>query len=532
MLKKFYTSAFDNEILLLTDDSCYSYKTVKSLIISAIEIIQNKKQNIVISEDNNLNFIIKFMACIFAHKNIYLVSDRKKIKDIEVDFDLFDECNFYEIKKTDFPQIDTRKIIINFLTSGSTAKAKIISKSLYNLIKEAEDLGTELKLKDLTAASTTTMCHLFGMTFHLMYPLVNSLKIYTPSILYADKLKVENLILVSTPAFLNTIEKYKTDFPIAPKYIITAGSKLNDTVFEYLENKTNIIEIYGSTETGVIAHKEHFNERLNLFKNVEIKVNEDNIEVQSPYIYEGKTVINDKAETDGRSLIIKNRTDRIFKIQDKRISAEEIENNLKEHEFINECYITQNAQKLACICVLSKSGQNFLIENGMLKLTKYLKNHIKNYSEIFPQKWKFIDIIPRTQTGKINKELINHIFNLNLSFPVILNRNEIENKIEYEILFYKSCNFFNGHFPEFKILPGIVQLYFAKEFANIHFNLELGQGQWKKIKFSNIILPDSIVKLNIEKKEKYVEYKFFDDSKIYSSGMFMGENVFKELQCI
>ena len=105
-----------------------------------------------------------------------------------------------------------------------------------------------------------------------------------------------------------------------------------------------------------------------------------------------------------------------------------------------------------------------------------------------------------------------------------------ENSIEYKIFFYKQCNFFKGHFPQFKLLAGVVQLYFAKELANIHFNLNIGAGQWKKIKFSNIIEPDKVVCLKLEKDKNSVSYKYYSDTKKYASGLFLCDNVFEELK--
>ena len=47
----------------------------------------------------------------------------------------------------------------------------------------------------------------------------------------------------------------------------------------------------------------------------------------------------------------------------------------------------------------------------------------------------------------------------------------------------------------------------AKEFANREFQLKLGAGQWKKIKFTNIIKPDKTILLKLERTEKHVSYQ-------------------------
>ncbi|MBO6257394.1 AMP-binding protein [bacterium] len=525
----FATNKYDDKIAVNNGDKRYTYSELKKLIASEIFYITDKKRNVVITEENNFDFIIQFLASIFCKKNIYLISDRKRLNTLDLEYDILDTNTKTDINDYKFPEINPKEIIINFYTSGSSDKPKNIKKSLYNLICEAEDIGKEfnLKNKNLTFVSTTTMTHLFGMTFHLMTPLYNGQIIGTKTVSYPENVEKENTVLVTTPTFLSAIPKFEVPFKIPPEYIISAGSKLDEKIFEKLEKQSKIIEIYGSTETGVIAHKTHYSDDFKLFKNVKLKINADNAEVESEYFYESKIAINDRVELNNNLLKIKNRTDRLFKIYDKRVNADELEQNLKLCEFVKNCYILKHSDKLACLCALSKSGQEYLLKNNITNLTKKLKQHLNKYSQIIPQKWKYIDQIPMTKSGKINKDLITGLFDLNLSLPVILDRQLSENRVIYKIFFYRQCNFFKGHFDEFKIVPGVVQLYIAKELANMYFNLSLGQGQIKRIKFSNIIEQDCIVNLKLEHNEKQVYYEYYSDNEKYASGTFLCENIFK-----
>ncbi|MBR6098605.1 AMP-binding protein [bacterium] len=531
MLEIFTTTKFDDEIALIDDNRTYTFSNIKKQIAYQTEKLKDKNKNVVILGEDNYSFIIHFFASVFSGKNIYLITDRARLNDIDADFEVLDKTTFGSIENYDFPNIDVNNIFINFFTSGSTSKPKIITHSLYNIIFEGKDLGDEFDLDDenMTVMSTTTLCHRYGLVTHLMFPITHKLKIYIKSIAYPDNVDIENSVLVTTPSFLSSVFKYNIPFKVPPKYIFSAGSKLDGTIFEKLEKNSKVIEIYGSSETGDIAHKTHYSDNFRLFNCVDIKVNEDNIEVISDYIYNKSAIVNDKIEINNNQIIIKKRTDRMFKICEKRISADELEEKLKQHEFAEDCYITKYEDKLVCLCALSKTGQDYLLDNNVASLTKNLKQHLLKYSEIIPQKWKFIDEIPKTDMGKINKNFIMHLFNINLSLPVILSRTVEENIIIYKILFYKNCNFFKGHFPEFEIVPGVAQIYLAKEFANAHFQLNLGQGQWKRIKFSNIIEPDSIVYLKLEKTEKHVSYEYYSDTKKYASGVFLCENIFEEI---
>ena len=361
-----------------------------------------------------------------------------------------------------------------------------------------------------------------------MVPLFSGLIINTKNISYPENVDKENMILVSTPTFLSSIPKFDISFKKPPKYIFSAGSKLNENIFEFLKRDSEVVEIYGSTETGVIGYKTHWNDDFKLFEKVNLIPKTESVNVISDFVYEHQVTINDKIELNGRNFKIINRADRLFKIYEKRVSADELEIYLKKNEYVSDCYITKHGEKLVCLCALSQQGKEYLLQENISFLTKKLKQYLLKYSEIVPQKWKYIDQIPMTKIGKINKKLVEHMFDINLSLPVILDRNVSENSIIYKVLFYKHCNFFKGHFPQFNIVPGVTQLYLAKEFAKAHFDLFIGEGQYKRIKFSNIIKPDSIINLRLEKNNKQILYELYSEEKKYASGVFLCENTLKE----
>ena len=527
MLELFTTTKYDNCNILKNKNDIYTVKAVKTMIANKIMQITNCAENIILLPDDNFSFIINFFASIFAEKNIYLLTEKQKIKDFREDF--YIPNNEIEIKNCDylFPQVDPKKIIINFFTSGSTKEAQIIKKSLWNLIEEGIDVTTELKLanKNLMIKSSTTFCHLFGMTFGLMFPLCNKYIIDTEKVLYPENIDSENCFFVSTPAFLTALKKHSLPFTVNPKYIIAAGAKVNDDVFEYFEANSKVIEIYGSTETGVIAYRTTSKAKeLTKFPNVKF---ENNNTITSNYIYNLKTNITDNIQLNGNKLLVLGRKDRIIKIYDKRVSLEAIETSLNNNELIENSYCFEFKNKLACICVLTEAGKNHLLAKGINELKKSLKNYLKEYTEVVPQKWHFNNCIPTTQTGKIDKIFINKIFTVNFSFPSILDAKISENFIVYTIFFNKNCNFYKGHFPNFPITPGVAQLYIASELASQYFNLNIGAGQIKKIKFSNIIYPDTIVKLSLIKTNNGIEYSYYNDETKYSSGMLPIKNVFK-----
>ena len=535
MLEKFFDEKFNDKVLLVRNGVSNTYGDVKNFVAMYSKILADKKQNVVIFGEDNFSFIVRLFASIFSKKNIYILPDETRLKSLDFDYDILEDFSPQNcpqtFQNTHLEKVCPEEIFINFCTSGSSGNPKIIKKTLQNLISEAHEIKTELNLEEneqMTVKSSATLGHLFGITFHLMLPLCCGFRIDTEAVGFPEDLCEENTIFVSTPTFLKMAEKLELPFEVPPKLIFSAGSKLDEKVFEFLQKNSPVTEIYGSTETGVIAYKTNPAEDFRIFKNVCVKTDGQKTYVTSGHIYGGETEIGDEVEVCGHSLILKNRTDRILKVYEKRVSADELENILSENELVKTSHIFKHKDKIACLCALSDTGKDFLLENSVPKLTKILKQHMRKFSDVIPQKWKFIDEIPMTSSGKIDVDLIRHFFNVNLSLPIILDRGESENCIVYKILFYGQCNFFEGHFPEFKLLPGVVQLYFAKEFANQYFKLNLGAGQWKRIKFSNIIPPDSVVYLKLEKTPKHVAYEYYSEEEKYASGLFLCENIFKE----
>ena len=520
MIEIFKSSQYDE--FNLVDN--YKVSDIKGFIAYNIERIKNLKDNLVILPDDNFNFIISFFSGIFTHKNLYLISDKKKLNELDIDYDIYTP----ELKKAEFKpsEINYESPLINFFTSGTTDKAKCIKKSLFNLVQEARELKREFNIKkNLQFVSTTTMCHLFGLTFHLMYPLVNikdEHKIVTKKVIYPDKINYSDFVFISSPSFLSTIKSFENN----PQYIITAGAKLKDDIFSYLEKFSKIIEIYGSSESGVIAYRTKSNEdKLKIFPSVKIEKTSDCILIQTDFGYGDKIEQYDDIELLEGFLKVKGRLDKMAKIQEKRVSLSAIENALNKNSFIQESYCFKFRDKVAAICALSDFGKEKIVEIGVFEFSKILKQQLLKDFEIVPQKWRFTDIIPRLETGKIDRYEIENLFEMNLSMPVILDRKTDENSVQYKLFFYKGCNFFKGHFPQIPIVAGVVSLYLAQKLSEPYFKTSFGAGQMKRIKFSNIIKADSTVNLKLKKQNDLIAYEYFDDEKSYSQGTLPTKNI-------
>ena len=100
-----------------------------------------------------------------------------------------------------------------------------------------------------------------------------------------------------------------------------------------------------------------------------------------------------------------------------------------------------------------------------------------------------------------------------------------ENAVVLEFVIPASSDFFDGHFPQYKLLPAVAQFEIITRFSRKYFGTQRYVPNIKRIKFSAPIKPDTKIHLELTyKKEKgSVTFHMADanvEGKVYSSGSF------------
>lgn len=148
-------------------------------------------------------------------------------------------------------------------TSGSTGEAKNIEKSLRDMVLEAEFLVERFGLcasdRFLSGVSHQNM---FGLTFSIFVPLLCGSRMQKGGLNYPEIILASDLagaVLISSPTVLGALCEHADAANIAPlSTIFSAGAPLSSAIRDNLRSLSNarIVDIYGSSETGVIACNE------------------------------------------------------------------------------------------------------------------------------------------------------------------------------------------------------------------------------------------------------------------------------------
>ena len=94
------------------------------------------------------------------------------------------------------------------------------------------------------------------------------------------------------------------------------------------------------------------------------------------------------------------------------------------------------------------------------------------------------------------------------------------NDVQLKLKVPADLSWFDGHFAELRLLPGVVQTTWVVQFARQYFPLPGPFRYMSNMKFMRLILPDAQLELRLryvaDKQELAFEY--FEDAKICASG--------------
>ncbi|WP_394173859.1 AMP-binding protein [Thalassotalea litorea] len=313
-----------------------------------------------------------------------------------------------------------------FFTSGSSGQPKKIEKQWANLNSELVNLSQTFAIPSETVfLSSVSHQHIYGMLFRLLWPIANGVTV-TKTIAYPEHArelieKHSQICFVSSPAFLKRLALDNIFTPYHHKFseIFSSGGPLADATATLLAQqfKRGVRQIYGSTESGGIAHRTF--EQLpapdwTLFPGIVIETDKGSgqIRLSSPYIQETSLLMDDiGVVTSGNRLKLRGRVDRTIKLEEKRVNLTQMEQYLRTHPDVNNCKMIALAQERQIIATVVEYNGKVDTANK-----RAAQNRLKQFLEqkfervCLPRKWRFVEQFPYNSQGKVPLRELEKLF--------------------------------------------------------------------------------------------------------------------------
>lgn len=108
----------------------------------------------------------------------------------------------------------------------------------------------------------------------------------------------------------------------------------------------------------------------------------------------------------------------------------------------------------------------------------------------------------------------------NPEMPACMNETRTEMTWEADLVFAATAPYFQGHFPDCPVLPGVVQLGVARAYAAAWLGVDIELTSVKKMKFTRVVVPGMRVHLALARHGlNEVVYEFRKEADVCASGV-------------
>lgn len=360
-------------------------------------------------EENALNILKSYFS---NSKSILFDSSNKSIiKQLE-------ELNIksFEEKKNEDNIFQNKDFSFIYFTSGTTGSPVGALKTKNNIEEEIEVLSSLLKeYKIKRVIVTVPFIHFYGSLMGLIFPLLNDIDIILKEhFLPNDLLEFidDNSLVVTTPLYIKSLNRLNEAKGLSKSIFVSSTAPLFPHIAKEFNEKynCNIMQLFGSTETGGISYKYNDEALWTPLQKVQTLINEDNeLKVISPFVSKelfetqfkqtnGQIQTFDYVELEENKFRLIGRSSQILKVAGKRYSTIQIENILEKIEGIEKAvvFVSSNKDELRgeSLDITLESKEEFLVKD----IKKILKEELSNIK--FSINLKIVDKIKTTAVGK------------------------------------------------------------------------------------------------------------------------------------
>lgn len=401
-------------------------------------------------------------------------------------------------------------------TSGSSGPPVAIRKRLSQLFEEVAALSQCFgdRLDGASICATVSHQHIYGLLFAVLLPLSAGCVFSARRLLFAEDIAAELAdgvyhVLVASPAHLKRLpdELPWTGAREHLRAVFSSGGPLPEAALPTclrLLGQTPV-EVYGSSETGGVAWRQRQPGGSLVWQTlpgVAIRVVAEALQVRSAHTdSDGWQSTPDRVRFVGDGFELLGRSDRIVKVEEKRVSLNAVEQALIRTGLVVDARVlVQVGQRTQLIVVGVPSSEGWLLfeSGGKPVLNARLRGALERVVEpsVLPRRWRYVSELPVNAQNKTTEVALIALFDSKRPHARLLTRSVDTVLLKVEIA--ADSPYFYGHFTDAPILPGVAQLDWVVLFGREFFSLPPRFLRMEAVKFQQVIRPCMQIELKLQ----------------------------------
>jgi acyl-coenzyme A synthetase/AMP-(fatty) acid ligase len=353
-------------------------------------------------------------------------------------------------------EFEPERPLVCVYTSGSTGAHVACPKTAAQLLGEAALL---VRLWDLgpgtRVLATVPPHHLYGLLFGVLVPLMGGGGFVRTTPLHAETIAAQARdhqanVLISVPAHLHAVATLAAGALSTVARIFSSGAPLDPATAAAVTSRTGrpVTEVLGSSETGGIAWRDSGGDATwTPFPGITVTEDPDDgtMRLRSPFAASGVSAGADRirAHADGRFELL-GRADGVIKIGGTRVAVAEIERLLREVPGVTDAAVVaidtpSPRQHELWAAVVAPTLSVAPLRDALLRRLEPIA---------MPRRFRLVSALPREENGKLMRARLLQLFD-EAAAP---------EQRTIALTIPPDWRFFRGHFDDFPILAGVVQL--------------------------------------------------------------------------
>lgn len=429
-------------------------------------------------------------------------------------------------------------------TSGSSGEPLALPKTFSQLDAELQVHSRLWPLDDSSAVvSQVSHQHIYGLLAGVLHPLCSgrpfsSLDCHYPEVL-AERLREASgcqltITLVSSPPQLSRLPAHiGWPAPGSLARVLSSGAPLEGKHAAHAESVLSapVIEIYGSTETGGIAwRQQRIGATWTPLPGVEIRTDKGCLALKSPFLPDPETQWRhpDRISLTDHGFLLLGREDRLVKVAGKRLSLAQMEGALSAMDCVvaARCVELGRADgRLGVIVVLPSESipQEHPARRALIqRLRSALATQFETVT--LPRYWRFVEAFPVNAQGKIDRALIQRLFNDidDQKAPRWLTETVNSQTVRTLTLEVpEKLIFLDGHFDRFQLVPGVVLVQWAVQLGQQAFGERAGFSGVEQLKFQRPLRPGMRCTLQLTQRPDGIAFTYESHEGRHAAGRIM-----------